>query len=187
MCHFSTNIHFDYDGHYSKAEDDYEWIPTDARLYAISFKTSTLEEITYSLLKERVCRKMGIDPLTKRLNLGYIPLVECIRDQRRSILHVEDIQELQIVQITEQLSRVGESSCSRNYSECESGYGEEENVGTIRTPGMPSKCWSGVGITELISKTNQSPYHSYYRCIYAASLRLDYQVRMLEEEVQFLK
>ncbi|RID40653.1 hypothetical protein BRARA_J00685 [Brassica rapa] len=72
---------------------------------------------------------------------------------------------------------------------------------------MPSKCWCGVGITELISKTNQSPYHSYYRCIYAVSLRvhplsfkrqsrlkwvdeaftdeiqqLDYQVRMLEEE-----
>ncbi|CAN6847931.1 unnamed protein product, partial [Brassica oleracea var. botrytis] len=33
MCPFSTNIHFDYDGHYSKAGDDYEWIPTDARLY----------------------------------------------------------------------------------------------------------------------------------------------------------
>ncbi|CAN6852062.1 unnamed protein product [Brassica oleracea] len=32
MCLFSTNIHFDYDGHYSKAGDDYEWIPTDAQL-----------------------------------------------------------------------------------------------------------------------------------------------------------
>ncbi|CAF2320014.1 unnamed protein product [Brassica napus] len=41
---------------------------------------------------------------------------------------------------------------------------------------MPSKCWCGVGITELISKTNQSPYHSYYRCIYAASLRNDNHV-----------
>ncbi|CAG7906078.1 unnamed protein product [Brassica rapa] len=150
MCPFSTNIHFDYDGHYSKDGDDYEWIPTDARLYAISFKTSSLEEITYSLLKERICRKMGIDPFTKRLNLGYIPLVveptrqsyilddedvfvyltSVDREQRRSILHVEDIEELQIVQITEQLSRVGESSCSRNYCERESGYGEEDNVGT---------------------------------------------------------
>ncbi|CAG7905527.1 hypothetical protein BRARA_D00353 [Brassica rapa] len=74
-----------------------------------------------------------------------------------------------------------------------------------RTPGIPSKCWCGVGIT---SKTNQNPYRRYYRCIYAASLRLendnhvfkwvdkaftdeiqqlDNQVRMLEEEVQFLK
>ncbi|KAL0656090.1 hypothetical protein Bca4012_076674 [Brassica carinata] len=79
----------------------------------------------------------------------------------------------------------------------------------VRTPGIPSKCWCGVGITELISKTNQNPYRWYYRCIYAAvSLRLendnhvikwveeaftdeiqqlDNQVRMLEEEVQFLK
>uniref|UniRef100_A0A0D3BUZ5 MULE transposase N-terminal all-beta domain-containing protein n=1 Tax=Brassica oleracea var. oleracea TaxID=109376 RepID=A0A0D3BUZ5_BRAOL len=97
-----------------------------------------------------ICKKMGIDPLTKKLNLGYIPLevepkrqsyilddedvfvylTSVDREQRRSILHVEDIQELQIVQITEQLSRVGESSCSRDYSERESGYGEEENVGT---------------------------------------------------------
>ncbi|WZZ60514.1 uncharacterized protein At4g04775-like [Brassica napus] len=78
----------------------------------------------------------------------------------------------------------------------------------VRTPGIPNKCWCGVGITELISKTNQNPYRRYYWCIYAASLRLendnhvfkwvdeaftdeiqqlDNQVRMLEEEVQFLK
>ena len=114
MCLSSTNIQFDYDGHYSKCGDDYEWIPSDAHLYAISFRTSSLEEITYSLLKERICRKMGIDPFTKRLNLGYIPLVvepkrqsyilddedvfvfltSVDREQRRSILHVEDIQEL---------------------------------------------------------------------------------------------
>ncbi|CAG7876287.1 unnamed protein product, partial [Brassica rapa] len=114
------------------------------------FKTSSVEEITYSLLKERICRKMGIDPFAKRLNLGYIPLVvepkrqsyilddedvyvyltSVDREQRRSILHVEDIEKLQIVRITEQLSGVGEISCSRNYCERESGYGEEKNVGT---------------------------------------------------------
>ncbi|KAF8087315.1 hypothetical protein N665_0590s0002, partial [Sinapis alba] len=144
-CLSSTNIHFDYDGHYSKSGDDYEWIPTDARLYAIFFRTSSLEEITYLLLKERICKKMGIDPFTKRLNLGYIPqvverkrhsyilddeevfvyLTSVDKKQRRSILHVEDIRELKIVQITEQLSRVEkESLCSRNYGERESGYGE---------------------------------------------------------------
>ena len=147
MCLSFTNIHFYYDRHYSKRGDDYEWIPTDARLYTISFRTSSLEEITYSLLKERICRKMGIDPFTKRLNLGYIPLVvepkrqsyilddedvfvyltSVDKEQRRNILHVEDIQELEIVQMTEQLSRV---ECNRNYGERESGYGEEENVGT---------------------------------------------------------
>ncbi|KAF8116646.1 hypothetical protein N665_0015s0023, partial [Sinapis alba] len=113
--------------------------------------TSLLEEIAYSLLKERICMKMGIDPFTKRLNLGYIPLVvepkrqsyilddEDVfvyltlvdKEKRINILHVEDIRELEIVQITEQFSRVEkESSCSMNYGERESGYGEEENVGT---------------------------------------------------------
>ncbi|CDY17809.1 BnaC08g04230D [Brassica napus] len=69
----------------------------------------------------------------------------------------------------------------------------------VRTPGIPSKCWCGVGITELISQTNQNQYRRYYRCIYAASLRLEndnhvfkwvdeaftdeiQKVRMLEEE-----
>ncbi|WZZ34666.1 hypothetical protein YC2023_018067 [Brassica napus] len=89
-------------------------------------RTSSLEEITYSLLKERICRKMGIDPFTKRLNLSFVPLVvepkrqsyilddedvfvyltSVDKEQRRSILHLEDIQELEIVQITEELSRV---------------------------------------------------------------------------------
>ena len=149
MCLSFTNMHFDYDGLYSKSGDDYEWIPTDAHLYAISIRTSSLEEITYLLLKERMCRRMGIDPFMKKLSLGYIPLVvepksqsyilddedvfanltSVDKEQRRSILHVVDIQELEIVQITEHLSRVEkESSCSRNYSESESGYGEEENM-----------------------------------------------------------
>ncbi|CAG7888886.1 unnamed protein product, partial [Brassica rapa] len=82
--------------------------------------------------------------LTKRLNLGYFPLV--VEPKRQSnILDDEDvfvyltsvdkkekkIEELKIVQITEQLSGVKkESSFSRNYGERESGYGEEENVGT---------------------------------------------------------
>ncbi|CAN7093564.1 unnamed protein product [Brassica rapa subsp. narinosa] len=94
---------------------------------------------------------MGLDSFTKRLNLGYVPLVvepkrqlyilddedvfvyltSVDKEQRSSILHVEDIQEFEIVQIDEQLSRVEkEISCIRNYGERESGYGEEENVGT---------------------------------------------------------
>ncbi|CAN7047682.1 unnamed protein product [Brassica rapa subsp. trilocularis] len=96
MCLSSTNIHFDYDGHYSKCGDDYEWIPTNVHTF------------------------------TKRLNLGYIPLVvepkrqsyflddedvfvyltSVDKEQIKSNLHVEDVQELEIVQITEQLSRV---------------------------------------------------------------------------------
>ncbi|KAF8062870.1 hypothetical protein N665_1190s0008 [Sinapis alba] len=80
---------------------------------------------------------MGIDPFTKRLNLDYIPLVvepkrksyilddEDVfvyltlvdKEQRKSILHVENIQELEIVQITEVQKKAHV-------------VGEEENVGT---------------------------------------------------------
>ncbi|CAN6814517.1 unnamed protein product [Brassica oleracea] len=78
----------------------------------------------------------------------------------------------------------------------------------VRTPGIPIKYWCGERITELISKTNLNPYFWYYRCRYAAQRKLendnhifkwvdeaftdeiqqlDYQIRMLEEEVQVLK
>ena len=90
MCSSSANIHFDYDGNYSKSGDDYELIPTDGRLYDIYFKTPSLKEITYSLLKEMICRKMGIDPYTKMLKFSYIPLV--VEPKRQSyILDDEDV------------------------------------------------------------------------------------------------
>ncbi|XP_018476848.1 uncharacterized protein At4g04775-like [Raphanus sativus] len=78
----------------------------------------------------------------------------------------------------------------------------------VRTPGIPSRCWCGVGVTELISRSSANPYRRYYRCLSAASQRLendnhvfkwvdeaftdeiqqlDYQVRILEEEVHSLK
>ncbi|KAF8116722.1 hypothetical protein N665_0015s0093 [Sinapis alba] len=43
----------------------------------------------------------------------------------------------------------------------------------VRTPGLPSKCWCGKRIIELISKSKPNPYRWYYRCLYAASLRLE--------------
>ncbi|CAN7065837.1 unnamed protein product, partial [Brassica rapa subsp. trilocularis] len=113
--------------------------------------------------------KIGIYMFMKRLNLGYIPLVvkpkrqsyilddkdvfvyltSVNKEQIRSILHVEDIQELEIVQITKQLSRVGkENSCNRNYGERYSGYGEEENVTLIwnkrNTMNIPTRNTRGV-------------------------------------------
>ncbi|XP_056843334.1 uncharacterized protein At4g04775-like [Raphanus sativus] len=78
----------------------------------------------------------------------------------------------------------------------------------VRTLGIPSRCWCGVGVTELISRSSANPYRRYYRCLSAASQRLendnhvfkwvdeaftdeiqqlDYQIRILEEEVQSLK
>ncbi|CAN7000625.1 unnamed protein product, partial [Brassica oleracea var. botrytis] len=154
----STNIHFDYDGHYAKSGDDYEWIPSDGHLYDISFKTSSLDEITYSFLKERICKKMTIFPCTKSLKLSYIPLVvepkrqsyilndedmfvyltSVDKEERRSILHVEVIKEMEIVPITEQQSRVEkEISYGGNYSELSIGLPEVEgNPGalTLFTP-----------------------------------------------------
>ena len=124
----------------------------------ISFKTSSLDEITYSFLKERICKKMSIYPCLKRLNLSYIPLVvepkrqsyilddedvfvyltSVDKEERRSILHVEVIEEMEIVPITEQQSRVEkESSYDGNYSELASGLPDDEsNPGalTLFTP-----------------------------------------------------
>ncbi|KAF8109833.1 hypothetical protein N665_0090s0016 [Sinapis alba] len=142
MSYCSINIHFDYDGYYAKSGDDYEWIPSDGRLYAISFKTSSLNEITYSFLKERICNKKTIDPCTKRLNLSYIPLVVESKRQSyildnedvfvyltsvdkegiRSILHVEVIEEMEIK----------ESSYGGNYTELASGLPKvEDNPGAL--------------------------------------------------------
>ncbi|CAN6989557.1 unnamed protein product [Brassica rapa subsp. trilocularis] len=43
----------------------------------------------------------------------------------------------------------------------------------VRTSGIPSKCWCGVGVIELISKSKANPYRRYHRCIFAASERLE--------------
>ncbi|XP_018443688.1 uncharacterized protein At4g04775-like [Raphanus sativus] len=77
-----------------------------------------------------------------------------------------------------------------------------------RTAGIPRNCSCGERIVELISKSRPNPYRRYYRCLYAASLRLEKddhifkwvdeaftdeirqlhnQVRIVEEEVQLLK
>ncbi|KAL0730849.1 hypothetical protein Bca4012_026943 [Brassica carinata] len=60
----TTNIHFDYEENYSKTGVDCEWAPRDGRLYAISSWTSSMVEITYSALVNRISMKMAIDPCT---------------------------------------------------------------------------------------------------------------------------
>ncbi|KAF8088337.1 hypothetical protein N665_0545s0005 [Sinapis alba] len=42
----------------------------------------------------------------------------------------------------------------------------------VRTPGIPSKCWCGVGIIELVSKSTPNPYSRYYQCLYAAQRKV---------------
>ena len=171
MGYSSTNTHFDYDGHYAKSGDDYEWIPSDGRLYGISFKTSSLDEITYSFLKERICKKKSIYPCLKRLNLSYIPLVvepkrqsyilddedvfvyltSVDKEGRRSILHVEVIEEMEIVPVMEQQSVVEkESSYGGNYSELASGLPEVEGnpVEGNSVEGNPGELTLVTGIEE---------------------------------------
>ncbi|KAF8082338.1 hypothetical protein N665_0831s0001 [Sinapis alba] len=43
----------------------------------------------------------------------------------------------------------------------------------VRTPRIPSKCWCGESIIELISRSNQNPYCQYYQCLYTAQRKLE--------------
>ncbi|KAF8112830.1 hypothetical protein N665_0060s0013, partial [Sinapis alba] len=43
----------------------------------------------------------------------------------------------------------------------------------VRTSEIPSKCWCGESIIEVISKSKPNPYCRYYQCLYVASLRLE--------------
>uniref|UniRef100_A0A0D3E9N0 MULE transposase N-terminal all-beta domain-containing protein n=1 Tax=Brassica oleracea var. oleracea TaxID=109376 RepID=A0A0D3E9N0_BRAOL len=91
---------------------------------------------------------MTIFPCTKSMKLSYIPLevepkrqsyilddedvfvylTSVDKEERRSILHVEVIEEMEIVPITEQQSRVEkESSYDGNYSELASGLPDDES------------------------------------------------------------
>ncbi|CAN6974948.1 unnamed protein product [Brassica rapa subsp. trilocularis] len=54
MCLSSTNIHFDYDGHYSKSGDDYEWIPTDAQLRKKAYVVGTIVSVRVDMEKKRM-------------------------------------------------------------------------------------------------------------------------------------
>ncbi|KAF8115367.1 hypothetical protein N665_0028s0029 [Sinapis alba] len=128
MIYFTTNIHTVYERKYSKNRDDYEWTPCDSRLYAISFKTSSLERITYLMLVDSICRKMVID-LLKPKRHSYILdeedvfnyLASLDKDLRRSILNVEAISR------TEKASSYG-----RNYSKVSNGLPKvEANPGAV--------------------------------------------------------
>ena len=72
---FFHKIQFNYEGYYSQTGNGYEWIPSECCLYTISFKTLSMEEITYLGLVDKICRKMVKNTCTKRLDLSYILLV----------------------------------------------------------------------------------------------------------------
>ncbi|CAN6924196.1 unnamed protein product [Brassica oleracea] len=87
MCLSSTNIHFDYDGHYSMSEDDYEWIPIDARLKAhlvgimVSVRVNMEKKRMWALvwnrrntmnIPTRNTRGVGCKPFTFSLNIFIV-------------------------------------------------------------------------------------------------------------------
>ncbi|CAD5318278.1 unnamed protein product [Arabidopsis thaliana] len=103
-----------------------------------------MEEITYSWLVDKICTKMKIDESTMKLKLSYIPtgvkpptylyirddddvyvyLTTLDEEKSRSVLHVEVGNELEMVDVNEQQSRVQrKSSVGVNY--------EEENFGGL--------------------------------------------------------
>lgn len=100
-----TVIHFDYGGYYS---DGLVWNNKDHKNLCIVIK-GTLEDVTYSRLVERICKKIMVDASTTKLLLSYIPMImnpktpsyilddedvlgylmEVNQEQCRSLLHVE--------------------------------------------------------------------------------------------------
>ncbi|XP_018443523.1 uncharacterized protein At4g04775-like [Raphanus sativus] len=42
-----------------------------------------------------------------------------------------------------------------------------------RFAGVPKKCWCGESIIPLMSKSTPNPYRKYFRCLYAATQRLE--------------
>ncbi|XP_024013062.1 uncharacterized protein LOC112087270 [Eutrema salsugineum] len=119
-----TNILFDYGGHYSCTDD--KWISREGSMYGIMFKTSGLEEISYSDLVGRICKKVGIGESSTKLKLNYIPVVVQTKKQwyilddddlgiyltsfdnegRRSVLYVEVINIDGVSEVAEQVSHV---------------------------------------------------------------------------------
>lgn len=119
-----TIIHFDYGGHYSRNGDDIRWVSLEDKIYTLVMKTS-IEDVTYSELVDKICRKIVIDKATTKLKISYIPfvvapnrpsyilddeevfayLVQVNKDQCRSVLHVELFKEVEQNQECQQLSR----------------------------------------------------------------------------------
>lgn len=119
-----TVIRFDYGGYYSKNGDDVRWNRKEDQVYTLVMKGS-LEEFTYSVLVNRICKKIMLDEATTMLRLSYIPLLEDPmrqtyilddedvlgylmeggKNQRRHVLHVELIEGVEQNQSCEQFSR----------------------------------------------------------------------------------
>ncbi|CAD5333100.1 unnamed protein product [Arabidopsis thaliana] len=121
-----TKVHFDFGGYYSEVN---EWIGKNS-LYAISFKTSSLEKITYSMLVDQIMKKVAVDEASVKLKLSYnlskvrretyivddedvfIFLTESDEESRIPVLHVEELNGIGVerrveISVLERRSSVG--------------------------------------------------------------------------------
>ena len=121
-----TNVHFEFGGYYSEVN---EWIGKNS-LYAISFKTSSLEKISYSMLVDKIMKKVAIDEASVKLKLSYnlskvrretyivddedvfIFLTESDEESRIPVLHVEELNGIGVerreeISVPERRSSVG--------------------------------------------------------------------------------
>ncbi|RID65327.1 hypothetical protein BRARA_D00528 [Brassica rapa] len=73
-----TIICFDYRGYYMKDKAEINWISRDGEgedeIHTIVLKKS-VEEVTYSALVERICRKLKVDESKMEAKLSYFPMV----------------------------------------------------------------------------------------------------------------
>ena len=118
-------IYFDQGGSYSDVGDEVRWKRKDRHISTLVFTMRSDEEVTYSQLVDRVCRKMKIDVASSRIQLSYFPfgmddkrpcyifddedvlgyLLEVEKNQRRTVLHVELIESVSQNQSNEMFSR----------------------------------------------------------------------------------
>ncbi|XP_023642430.1 uncharacterized protein LOC111831643 [Capsella rubella] len=135
----NTSVHFDYGGHYS---EEYEWTSGNS-LYAILFQTSSLEEITYSVLVDKIWKKIKIDRATWKLKLSY-----SLSKSRRETYIVDDedvcvfltsldteglipVLRVELLKDTENNQRVEQFSREERRSSVGVNYGEVDSNGIV--------------------------------------------------------
>ncbi|CAE5962373.1 unnamed protein product [Arabidopsis arenosa] len=144
-----TNIYFDYGGYYS---EEHEWNCNNS-VYAIMFKTTSLERITYPVLVDKICKKIAIDGARRKMKLSYmickgrresyilddedvcIFLTSLDKEGFRPVLHVElcNLESNQMVELVPRVER--RSSCGLNYGEVAANDVRTDDVRTddVRT------------------------------------------------------
>lgn len=138
MKSIHTNVQFEYGGYYS---EEHEWIYSSC-MYAIGFKSSSLEKITYSMLVDEIFNKVELDGARLKLKISYslsktrreayivndadvlVFLTSLDTEGLKPVLHVElcNVSENN-EKLVEEVSRAVErrSSVGVNYDICNAG------------------------------------------------------------------